>query len=97
LFQNGYLRHYLLTIMGVTAALVLWTLASDAAIRNGLAAQARRWEDLRGYEAVIAVLILFAALAAVRLPHRLGAVAALGVVDMAWRFCTSCSARPIWR
>ena len=80
LIQNGNLRHYLLTIMGTTAVLVLGTLASDALARPFPAPRDGLWADLRAYEALIAVLILAAAITAVRMPHRLGAVAALGVV-----------------
>lgn len=76
--QNGYLRFYLLTIIGTTIALV-WT-----ALRDSLLPQvALEGLDVRFYEAVLAALILLGALFAVRARSRLASIAGLGVVGYA--------------
>jgi multicomponent Na+:H+ antiporter subunit A len=75
LLQNGYLRLYLVMIIATTVGLTGYTL-----VRNGGLPGAVLAADLRFYEVGLAVLILLAALAAVRSSSRLGAVAALGVV-----------------
>jgi multicomponent Na+:H+ antiporter subunit A len=75
LLQNGYLRLYLVMIIATTIGLTGYTL-----VRNGGLPGAVLPADLRFYEVGLAVLILLAALAAVRSSSRLGAVAALGVV-----------------
>jgi multicomponent Na+:H+ antiporter subunit A len=73
--QNGYLRHYLVTIIVTTAGLVGYTLVDRAVLDRTVS-----WSDIRFYEAALAGLILLAALAAARSTSRLGAVAALGGV-----------------
>jgi multicomponent Na+:H+ antiporter subunit A len=76
--QNGYLRFYLLTIIGTTIVLV-WT-----ALRNGRLPRVTLYPlDIRVYEAVLAGLILLAALVAVRSRSRLASIAGLGVVGYA--------------
>ena len=75
ILQNGYLRFYLLTIILATVSLA----GSLLLLQGGL-----HWpEDLTEiyfYEVALAVLIVIAALAAVRSRSRLGAIAAMGVV-----------------
>jgi multicomponent Na+:H+ antiporter subunit A len=75
LLQNGYLRYYLLTVVLATVLLV----GSLLLLRGGL-----HWpERLTGvyfYEAALAVLIVIAAITAVRSHSRLGSIAAMGVV-----------------
>jgi multicomponent Na+:H+ antiporter subunit A len=75
LLQNGYLRFYLSMIIATTVGLVGYTLVHTGGFQGAI-----RRSDLRFYEVGLAALILLAALAAVRSPSRLGAVAALGVV-----------------
>jgi multicomponent Na+:H+ antiporter subunit A len=75
LLQNGYLRYYLLTLIGTTVGLAAYTLAA----RGGLDFALRPFGRLQFYEVVVAVLLLVAAFVAVRSASRLGAVAALGV------------------
>lgn len=73
--QSGYLRYYLLTIIATMLGLTAYTLLSRAGLP---VPQGSLQVPL--YQAVLAGLILLAALAAVSLQSRLGAVAALGVV-----------------
>jgi multicomponent Na+:H+ antiporter subunit A len=75
LLQNGYLRLYLAMIIATTVGLSGYTL-----VRNGGLPGAMLPADLRFYEVGLAVLILLAAVAAVRSSSRIGAIAALGVV-----------------
>jgi multicomponent Na+:H+ antiporter subunit A len=75
LLQNGYLRLYLQTIIVTTIGLVGWTLVS----RGGLPVASLAWMDARFYEVGLAVLIVVAAIVAVRSPGRLTAIAALSV------------------
>jgi multicomponent Na+:H+ antiporter subunit A len=75
LLQNGYLRLYLVMIIATTVGLTGYSLVHNGGL-PGVSLPA----DLRFYEVGLAVLILLAALAAVRSSSRLGAVAALGVV-----------------
>ncbi|MHB8862617.1 MAG: putative monovalent cation/H+ antiporter subunit A [Pirellulaceae bacterium] len=73
--QNGYLRFYLLTIIGTTLVLV-WT-----SLRNGVGLPLTQQRfDVRIHELVLAGVILAAALVAVRSGSRLTSIAALGVV-----------------
>lgn len=78
ILQNGYLRFYLLTIIGTTVVIVGFPLASENVFKLSL-----RWSDIYFYELALAVLILLAALMATFTSSRLGAVAALGVVGYA--------------
>jgi multicomponent Na+:H+ antiporter subunit A len=75
LLQSGYLRYYLLMIIGTTVGLTAYTLAARGGFprMDGLT-------DVRFYEVGVAALIFLAAVAAVRARSRLAAVAALGVV-----------------
>ncbi|HSE87303.1 MAG TPA: putative monovalent cation/H+ antiporter subunit A [Candidatus Binatia bacterium] len=75
ILQNGYLRYYLLVLIGTTVATVGFPLASQGIIDLSL-----RWSDIHFYELALAVLILLATLTATLTSSRLGAVAALGVV-----------------
>jgi len=75
LLQSGYLRYYLLMIIGTTVGLTAYTLAARGGFpRPGGAT------DARFYEVGVAALIFLAAVAAVRARSRLAAVASLGVV-----------------
>lgn len=73
--QSGYLRFYLLTIVGVTFVLTGFTL-----LRYGELQPLGNVSGVRFYEWGVAAVILLAALMAVRAQSRLAAVAALGVV-----------------
>jgi multicomponent Na+:H+ antiporter subunit A len=73
--QNGYLRFYMLLVIITTVGLSGYTLLSRVAWPGF-----GEWPAIRFYEWVVAIVILLAALTAVRSPSRLGAVAALGVV-----------------
>jgi multicomponent Na+:H+ antiporter subunit A len=73
--QNGYLRFYLLTIVGLTFVLTGFTL-----IAYGHLEPPGALDDVRFYEWGVAIVIVLAALMAVRAQSRLAAVAALGVV-----------------
>jgi len=75
LLQSGYLRYYLLLILGTATGLGSYTLLTHTEVGGWL-----RSSDVRFYELGVAVLIVAAAVAAVRSRSRLGAVAALGVV-----------------
>jgi multicomponent Na+:H+ antiporter subunit A len=75
ILQSGYLRFYLLTIIGVAVGLTGLTL-----FRHGDLQPPGAVSDVRIYEWGIAAIILLAALMAVRAQSRLAAVAALGVV-----------------
>jgi multicomponent Na+:H+ antiporter subunit A len=72
--QNGYLRRYVMTVIGVAVLLVGFTLVTRAELRWPNA-----WPDVRLYELVLALLILAAARVAVGARSRLAAVTALGV------------------
>ncbi len=75
ILQSGYLRIYLLIIIVTTIALVGHTLLNFIEFPTAFFQM-----DVRFYEVCLAVLILSAAIAAVRSRSRLGAVASLGVV-----------------
>jgi multicomponent Na+:H+ antiporter subunit A len=75
LLQSGYLRYYLLLIIGATIGL-----AGGAFFLRSELIGAGKISDVRFYEGALALLILLGAYAAVRSQSRLGAVAALGVV-----------------
>ena len=76
LLQSGYLRYYLLMIVAIT----IWSCGYTLFTRGGLHSPSAGYDDLRFYEFGLGVLILLAALAAVRSRSRLGAIASLGVV-----------------
>ncbi|MGE3539666.1 MAG: putative monovalent cation/H+ antiporter subunit A [Candidatus Tectimicrobiota bacterium] len=75
LLQHGSLRLYLVMIIATTVGLTGYTLVYHSGL-PGVSLPT----DLRLYEVGLGILILLAALAAVRSSSRLGAVAALGVV-----------------
>jgi multicomponent Na+:H+ antiporter subunit A len=75
ILQSGYLRYYLLGIIGTTIGLVTYALW-----RSGLPASLPWQSRAEFLEVAVVGLILLAALAAVRSGSRLAAVAALGVV-----------------
>ncbi|HVR44487.1 MAG TPA: hydrogen gas-evolving membrane-bound hydrogenase subunit E [Thermoanaerobaculia bacterium] len=75
LLQSGYLRSYVKIILVTVIALVASTM-----VKSGIAPTRQDWDEVRFHEVVIALVIMMAALVAVRSESRLGAVAALGVV-----------------
>lgn len=75
LLQSGYLRYYLMMTVTATTGL-----AGYALIGRGALTFVVNWSDLRFYEVGLAVLILFAVLAALLVKSRIAAIAALGVV-----------------
>ncbi|MDP8905828.1 MAG: DUF4040 domain-containing protein [Chloroflexota bacterium] len=75
LLQNGYLRHYVLVTLITAIALVGAGLVRAGGVELGVGRI-----ELRPTEVGLAVMILVAALVAVRSTSRLGTVAALGVV-----------------
>jgi multicomponent Na+:H+ antiporter subunit A len=75
--QNGYLRNYLTTIALTTVGLAGFTLVAQGALR-----WAGAQTELRLYDGALAVLILSAAISAVRSRSRLAAIVSLGVVGL---------------
>jgi multicomponent Na+:H+ antiporter subunit A len=75
LIQSGRLHHYITIIIFTTLGLVGYTF-----VTRGVRLRFQSLPELRFYEAGLAILILMAALAAVRSKSRLSSVAALGVV-----------------
>ena len=75
ILQNGYLRYYLIVVMATTTVLVSYPLIGQGEIFSRLDVG-----DARFYELGLGLLLLLAALQAVRSQSRLGAIAALGVV-----------------
>ena len=75
ILQSGYLRYYLMTVLGSAFLLVIYTLATKAGFRG-----VTGWPDALLHEWVIAVMILCAAAVAATSGSRLATVAALGVV-----------------
>jgi multicomponent Na+:H+ antiporter subunit A len=75
IFQNGYLRYYLMTILGTLIGLVGFT----QVMRGGFIVDFA-WDEIYIFELALAVIILVAAVAAVTSRSRLGAVAALGII-----------------
>jgi len=73
--QNGQLSYYLLVIIFSTVALTGWQILT----REGLALPSNL-TSVYFYEAALGVLMILAAVAAVRSRSRLGAIAAMGVV-----------------
>ncbi len=73
--QHGYLRGYVLTVLGVATVL-----AAFALVRFGPVPLWIGFEDVRAHEIAIGVLILSAALVAANARSRIAAVVALGVV-----------------
>jgi multicomponent Na+:H+ antiporter subunit A len=74
LLQSGYLRSYLLTILGVTVGLLAFT-----ALRHFEWPAPPLWDGVRLHELLVVLLILASVVAAVLSPSRLSAIAALGV------------------
>ena len=75
LLQHGYLRGYVLTVLGVAVAL-----AAFALVRFGPEPLWIGFGDVRFYEVVVGSIIFAAALVAARANSRISAVAALAVV-----------------
>jgi multicomponent Na+:H+ antiporter subunit A len=75
ILQNGYLRYYLIVVITTTTVLVSYPLIGQDEIFSRL-----DFGDARFYELGLGLLLLLAALQAVRSQSRLGAIAALGVV-----------------
>ncbi|MFB3779712.1 MAG: putative monovalent cation/H+ antiporter subunit A [Bryobacteraceae bacterium] len=78
LLQSGYLRYYLLTIVGAAVALTGFAL-----IRSKAVPRPSVFSDVHWHEAALVAVILVSVLVAVRTASRLTAVAALGVVGVA--------------
>lgn len=74
-FQNGYLRYYLIAVVFTLIALVGYALAGHFSWQADLV-----WLSIRPYEAGLAGLIVLAALTTVLARTRVAAVIALGVV-----------------
>ncbi len=74
-FQNGYLRHYLLTVLSFFVIVTGFTLVTKTDV-----VMAASFTDIMFYEWVIAGVIMIAGLAAVLAGSGLVAIAALGVV-----------------
>ncbi len=79
LVQHGYLRYYTLTLVGVLVVLVGLTLLSRTDVAP-ISPLQTTFSDVRFYEVGLSILILLAAIQAVRASSRLAAIAALGVV-----------------
>lgn len=77
LFQHGYLRYYMLTIVLTILGLVGYTLLRMTDLSQHLLVTT---PDVKIYELGLGVLILLATVMAVRVQSRLSAIAALGVV-----------------
>jgi multicomponent Na+:H+ antiporter subunit A len=73
--QGGVLHYYLLAVVSAAVIIVGVTLTL-----TGVVLEPTGWTQIRLYEAIVAIAMLVAIVAAVRLPSRLGAVAALGAV-----------------
>jgi multicomponent Na+:H+ antiporter subunit A len=75
ILQNGHLHFYLFIVITTTVVLVGATLPEqDILVRLS------RWNDIRAYEALLALVILSATVLVVRSRSRMTAVVALGVV-----------------
>jgi multicomponent Na+:H+ antiporter subunit A len=74
---SGYLRYYLMTIVGTAVVLTGFAL-----IRSGAVARPPVFAGVHRHEAALAAIILLSVLVAVRTASRLTAVAALGVVGV---------------
>ena len=78
ILQNGYMTHYILTILLTTIALLAYAFWSEDAFVYSLS-----FEGVRFYEVVISLLMLVAVVYASATHLRLGAVAAIGVLGFA--------------
>ncbi|MBM7456217.1 multicomponent Na+:H+ antiporter subunit A [Oceanisphaera litoralis] len=78
ILQNGYMTHYILTILLTTIALLAYTFWAEDAFVYSLS-----FEGVRFYEVVIALLMLVAVIYASATHLRLGSVAAIGVLGFA--------------
>lgn len=75
IIQNGYLRYYLIVIVLTTVVLAGYPLVRNPDLFNPL-----DFSDARFYEIGLGLLLLLAALQAVRSNSRLAAIASLGIV-----------------
>ncbi|WP_305042870.1 putative monovalent cation/H+ antiporter subunit A [Geoalkalibacter sp.] len=75
ILQSGYLRHYILTLVGFAVGLTALTLVS-----RGLSPSLPGLAELRLFEGAVALMILCGALFAVFSPSRLSAVVAMGTI-----------------
>jgi multicomponent Na+:H+ antiporter subunit A len=73
ILQDGYLRHYLATTIITGAGLSGYALLTRGDLGD------REWTSLRVYEVAVAVVIVLAAITAVRATSRLVAVTSLGI------------------
>ncbi len=73
--QSGYLHHYVLAIVLTTLALVTYTLVYKGGLRISLGTG-----DIHLVELIVAILMLAAAFVTVRVPSRLAAIVAMGVI-----------------
>lgn len=78
ILQNGYMTHYILTILLTTIGLLAYAFWSEDAFVYSLS-----FEGVRFYEVVISLLMLVAVVYASATHLRLGAVAAIGVLGFA--------------
>ncbi|GAA3542672.1 putative monovalent cation/H+ antiporter subunit A [Zobellella aerophila] len=76
--QNGYMTHYILTILVTTIGLLAYTLVSRDAFIYSLS-----FEGVRFYEVVVSLLMLVAVVYASATHLRLGSVAAIGALGFA--------------
>jgi multicomponent Na+:H+ antiporter subunit A len=74
LLQNGYLRYYILTVVGTTIVLAGWVLATRVPVPP------LDTGDVRPYELVILAMMVASTLLVLRTDSRLTAIVALGVV-----------------
>lgn len=75
ILQNGYLRYYIVIILATTVGLLSYTLLSRVDFLLPAV-----YTEVRPHEALVALTVVLAALAAVATNSRLAAVAALGVI-----------------
>lgn len=73
--QGGYLRHYLIVVLGVVFVLVGYALFTRVDVKG-----ITSWPQAYFHEWIVAVIIIAAALTAVSATSRLAAIAALGAV-----------------
>ncbi|MEM7134512.1 MAG: hydrogen gas-evolving membrane-bound hydrogenase subunit E [Chloroflexota bacterium] len=81
LWQNGYLRRYLLWVVAVVVAVVGFTLLTQTKM-TWLAVDIVAWSAISLYEVGLLILMLFATALAVSAASRMVAIVAVGVVGL---------------